>query len=248
MCWRSWGLGSFRTLPCCSYPLNCAFSMYNIVLLKSPGNLNVGNEFINVGAEYLVKRALDRAGVKEYKLSCSEFWETTLSLYKFRTSWNTKEMQTWINDADLILVAGVAIVNKYMEGFLRDVGGMKPPKILLGAGMLAYDEQERKIAKEALSKYDFVMCRDNLLHEVIKDTVSSHSGIDLAFYLNDVFSLSGAKGKYAVVNMNLNLRQMWQLRRKYVELKKKFSTIYVTENTSTTHKNIKSFTFLSRWS
>lgn len=222
--------------------------MHRIVLLKSPGNLNIGNEFINAGAEYLSRRALRAAGVGEYDLRVSEFWASNMSLQKHPTNWNTEKAIQWMNDSDLILIAGGAIVNKYMEGFLRDVGAMKPPKILLGAGMSSYDDAERKLAREVLAAYDHVACRDNLLHETIRDAVSSRSGIDPAFFLNDIHQLLGSRGGYGVVNMDLNLRQRMRIRRKYEDLKEKYGDAYITENTATWHKNTEGFIFLSRWS
>lgn len=222
--------------------------MRKIVLLKSPGNLNIGNEFINVGTEYLVRKSLDAAGLGDYDLCVSEFWASNMSLQKYPTNWNTEGAIQWMNDSDLILIAGGAIVNKYMEGFLRDVGAMKPPKILLGASMFSYNDAERKLAKDVLAAYDHVVCRDNLLHETIQDVVSSRSGIDPAFFLNDVHQLLGLRGKYGVVNMDLNLRQRMRARRKYEELKEQYGDAYITENTATWHKNIEGFIFLSRWS
>ncbi|GEM_PF-2983042 len=221
--------------------------MYKIVLLKSPGNLNVGNEFINVGAEYLVKKCLEQAHVKDYELFISEFWATNMTLHRHQTDWNTKEMKHWINSQDLIVVAAGSIVSPLMGAFLKDMQEFRPPVIILGAGMLTYTQEEQELAKRAFSKAKLVVCRDEILFQTINGSVLAVNGLDMAFFLDDAYVLPPAGGEYAVLNIDFSIRYMMQREKKYRELKKRFETVYLTENTSAMHQK-KDFVFLSRWS
>ena len=222
--------------------------MKKIVFFNSPGNLNVGNEFVNAGSEYLVRKALDDANIGPYNLYNLEFWQTSTSLQgKHQTKWNTVNMIRWADKSDLVLVSGGAIINKYTESILQGLINLRPPKVLLGAGMYRYDSDEKRIARKMLSGFDLVICRDGILHDVIRDKVSSISGIDMAFFLNDVYTVPDVGGDYAVVNIDFNILRRFQISKKYKELKKRFNKVYITENTSTLHKKA-DFVFLSRWS
>lgn len=220
--------------------------MYKIALLKSPGNLNVGNEFINIGSEYALKKALQEAAVGEYQLFTSEFWETGNFHHKTGSSWNTKEIKSWVNQCDLVVIS-VGSVNTFMQEFLRDLGKFTPPTIILGAGFYQYSQQEKNLAKEAFARSKLVVCRDRIVYEALKDAANAADGLDMAFFVNDAYVPPVARGDYAVLNIDMDFKRMLARARKYRELKKQFQTVYVVENNSTMYRQ-KDFAFLSRWS
>lgn len=220
--------------------------MYNIALLKSPGNLNVGNEFINVGSEYALKKALDEVVPNNYQLFGAEFWETGNLHHKTGSSWNTEEIKSWINQCDLVVVS-VGSVNAFMQEFLRDLGKFKPPTIILGAGFYQYSEQEKELTKEAFARSSLVVCRDHIVYETLKDGANAADGLDMAFFLNDAYTPPAARGDYAVLNIDMDLKRMFARAQKYRALKKRFKTVYVTENNATLYSQ-ENFAFLSRWS
>lgn len=220
--------------------------MYNIALLKSPGNLNVGNEFINVGSEYALKRALKEAGVSDYQLFTAEFWETGNLHHKTGSSWNTKEVKSWINQCDLVVVSAGS-VNTFMQEFLQDLGKFTAPTIILGAGFYQYSEEEKELVKKAFVHAKLVVCRDHAVYETLKNVTNAADGLDMAFFLNDAYTPPVARGDYAVLNIDMDFKRMFARAQKYRSLKKKFKTVYVTENNSTLY-NQENFAFLSRWS
>lgn len=222
--------------------------MKKIVFLNLPGNLNIGNEFINIGARYLAKQAILKSGITDYKWYESELWETSsLSKSDYRANWNTSEMISFINESDLIIVPAGSIVNSHAKFFLEKVALLKPPKILLGAGRYLYNENEKHIAHSIVSKFDFVLARDRDLYEIVKDSTLSSSGIDMAFFINDAYLPPIVLGKYAVINIDFDFLHRFQIFKKHKEFKKKFNKVYITENTSKLHKK-ENFIFLSRWS
>ncbi|MBI2642601.1 MAG: polysaccharide pyruvyl transferase family protein [Candidatus Wildermuthbacteria bacterium] len=219
--------------------------MYNIVLLKSPGSLNIGNEFINAGSEYALKKALETAGVGDYRLFTAEFWETGNLHHATGSSWNTKEVKSWLNRCDLIAVSAGS-VNAFMREFLEDMGKFAAPTIILGAGLYQYTQEEKELAKEAFKKAKLVVCRDHAVYETLKDVTNAHDGLDMAFFIQNAYTPPLAKGDYAVLNIDMDFKRAIARLRKYRELKKKFKTVYVTEHNSTMY-NQKDFAFLSRW-
>lgn len=219
--------------------------MYKIVLLKSPGNLNTGNEFINAGSEYALEKALEQAGLNDYQLFTSEFWETGNLHHKTGSSWNTKEMKSWINQCDLVVVSAGS-VNSFMQEFLQDLAAFTPPTIILGVGLYQYTQQENNLAKEAFRKAKLVVCRDHIIYEALKDVTNAQDGLDMAFFANDAYVPPFAKGDYAVLNIDMDFKRMIARLQKYRELKKKFKTVYVIEHNSTMYHQ-KDFAFLSRW-
>ena len=219
--------------------------MYNIVLLKSPGSLNIGNEFINAGSEYALKTALAVAGVSDYRLFTLEFWETGNLHHKTGSSWNTKEVKSWLSQCDLIAVSAGS-VNAFMREFLEDVGKFTAPTIILGAGLYHYTQEEKELAKEAFKRAKLVVCRDHAVYETLKDVTSAQDGLDMAFFIRDAYTPPLVKGEYAVLNIDMDLKRAVARVRKYWSLKKKFKTVYVTEHNSTLY-NKKDFAFLSRW-
>jgi len=216
-------------------------------LLKCPGNLNIGNEFVNVGSEYLLRQALEQAGVENYNFYVSEFWATCMVFHKYQSDWNTKGMKELIDRADLVVVSAGSLVSPLQKKFLEDLSRIKAPVILLGAGMLGYTKEEEELARQAFRNAKLVVCRDALLFDAIRETVPAVSGLDMAFFVNDAFVPMPAKGEYAVVNVDFDLKRMGLRERIYKNLKKKFETVYLIENTSTMRKH-KDFVFLSRWS
>ena len=219
--------------------------MYNIVLLKSPGSLNIGNEFINAGSEYALKKALEVAGVSDYRLFTAEFWETGNLYHKTGSSWNTKEVKSWLNQCDLIVVSAGS-VNAFMRDFLEDVGKFAAPTIILGAGLYHYTQEEKELAKEAFKRAKLVVCRDHAVYKTLKNVTNAQDGLDMAFFIRDAYTPPLAKGDYAVLNIDMDFKRAIARARKYRELKKKFKTVYVTEHNSTLY-NQKDFAFLSRW-
>ncbi|MBI2642074.1 MAG: polysaccharide pyruvyl transferase family protein [Candidatus Wildermuthbacteria bacterium] len=205
--------------------------MYNIVLLKSPGSLNIGNEFINAGSEYALKKALEAAGVGDYRLFTAEFWETGNLHHKTGSSWNTKEVKSWLNRCDLIVVSAGS-VNAFMREFLEDMGKFAAPTIILGAGLYQYTQEEKELAREVFKKAKLVVCRDHTVYETLKDVTNAQDGLDMAFFLNDAYVPPLAKGDYAVLNIDMDFKRAIARFRKYRELKKKFKTVYVTEHNS----------------
>ena len=219
--------------------------MYKIVLLKSPGNLNVGNEFINVGAEYLVRKCLEQAKIKDYELFISEFWETGNLHHKTGSSWNTKEMKAFVNQCDLVIVSAGS-VNMFMQEFLHDVSQFVPPTIILGAGFYRYTQQEKELAKQAFSRARLILCRDYVVYDAFKNDMPAVNGLDMAFFVNDAYAPPFAKGNYAVLNIDIDFKRMFSRMQKYRELKKKFERVYLTEHNSVLYAK-KNFVFLSRW-
>ncbi|OHA66549.1 MAG: hypothetical protein A3E07_00415 [Candidatus Wildermuthbacteria bacterium RIFCSPHIGHO2_12_FULL_45_9] len=220
--------------------------MKKIVHLKAPGTLNIGNEFINIGAKYVIQRILRDLGISVYQLYEIEFWQTALPIGRKQTiNWNTPETIEWLNVVDMIFVSGGSILNAYMKNILDSINALKPPKIMLGVGTYHYNEEERTLAGKVFSNYSLVWCRDKETYEAMR-TTKKLNALDMAFFLKDSYLPPLARGEYGVVNMDVTWRNKMRIGKKRKELEKRFPNVYLTENTSTLHTE-KDFVFLGSW-
>lgn len=180
--------------------------MKKIALLKCPGALNIGNEFINIGGEYVVKRLF-----KELNIECEyydfEFFETDQPQYEFRMPWNISQNIDFIKSVDLIVIFGGSIFSQHLYQFLDEIGQIKTKKIILGAGFYAYDQKEVEYVKNPLKEYSLISCRDNVTYKKLENNNLTNilNGIDMAFFIEKSYSFyKSLKSKNIIDSIELN--------------------------------------------
>ncbi len=163
--------------------------MKKIALLKCPGALNIGNEFINIGGEYVIKKVLNELNI-ECKFYDFEFFETDQPQYKYRMPWNTDKNKEFISkEIDLIIIFGGSIFSQYLYEFLDEISSLNTKKVILGAGFYAYDIKELNYVKRLLSKYDLISTRDDITYtKLLNENLDNLlDGLDMAFFIEDYY-------------------------------------------------------------
>jgi len=215
-----------------------------IALLTCPTSLNAGNEFINIGAEYLIKQIFPNEHI--------DLFEALETVNQDNKSF-IKPFQKELNSYDIIFIACGSLISEYAIQAIRNILSLKPIKIWLGLGMFNYDEIEISYCKEMekVSNNYFFIRDDETYKAFDRSNNNVFRGIDCAFYLSDIHKKLNNKKRYAVINIDSLQDNIPKIKNTLNDLKKHYKYVYIIENTSTTKHNIPKFKdhylFLSHW-
>jgi len=216
--------------------------MKKIAILTCTTGLNMGNDFINQGLIYVVKRFFPNDEIKLF-----ESLETVNDNYKSYLLPYKKEL----NSCDIIFISCGSLISKVGIVAIKNILKLKPIKIFMGLGMFKYNDEEKEYCK-LIEKYNksYFFVRDNdTYRSFLNKRKNIFRGIDLAFFVNEV-KKKIKSNKYAVINLDSIQDNLEKIKEIKENLKKHYKNIYIVENT--THKyKIEEFkdnyVFLSHW-
>ncbi|MDR2906225.1 MAG: polysaccharide pyruvyl transferase family protein [Helicobacteraceae bacterium] len=215
-----------------------------IALIKCSGNLNVGNEFINAGGEFLVRQVFPNANFYTF-----EFFDSCIEHnYKYPSEPLLPNDADFINkECDMVFVFSGSIISKYTKSCLLSLAKLQCKKILLGAGAYQYDDFDKQLCQELATKYDYIFTRDSATYGFFNGAENVFSGIDCAFFVKDSFNNTGFSGDYAVINLDLIEHHIKDIKKAQNDLKSKYKDVYVVENTATKYSDVPGFLYHGYW-
>lgn len=203
-----------------------------ITIIKCSGGLNLGNNFINFGGEYVVRFLYPNAEIETF-----EFYDSCLPQWKNGEFLLQSSIDHIKNTSDLIFIlSGSAGSNSLLKSLFTPISKIGIPFIPIGIGCGGnYNEGESKVMKEIsdLPNCKFVITRDPKTYEFIKDKDNTISGIDLAFFAKDFLGNVKQKSnyEYAVLNFEPNgylpPNETYQLKK---QMESDYANVYLTEN------------------
>ena len=155
-----------------------------IALIKCSGSLNVGNEFINAGGAFLIKKVFPGSDFFEY-----EFFDSAIKQnYQYPSpallDFVKKEIEA---ECELMFIFCGCIISTYTANVLEELSKIEVKKILLGAGAYQYDDFDKELCKNLSGKFDYIFTRDDVTFSYFEGARNVISGIDLAFFVKDIF-------------------------------------------------------------
>jgi len=214
-----------------------------IALIKCSGGLNIGNEFINAGGEWLLRQVLPEASFYSF-----EFYDSSIGDdYQFASKPLTDSSFEFISSCDLAIVFGGSILSRRTRSILKYFSTLKCRKFLMGAGCWEYDAAEKELCREAVTWFDGIITRDERSFGWFEGASNVHSGMDFAFFAKDALALPNEKKGYAVINMDMIREHRARIKEEFSNYKKTFGTVYVTENTHTPYYDVPGYLFMSYW-
>lgn len=214
-----------------------------IALIKCSGSLNVGNEFINAGAKYVIEKLFPDCEILEY-----EFFDSAIKCNWTHPSpalldWTKKEIE---NECKMMFVASGCIISKFTETVLNELSKIKVKKILLGAGSYQYNDFDKNLSRKLIKMFDYIITRDDISYSYFNNAKNVLSGIDMAFFITDILKNPQYIGDYMLLNID-NAEDNLDLIKKYKKIfKRKAKNVYVIENTTKPH-NIEDFLYIGYW-
>jgi polysaccharide pyruvyl transferase WcaK-like protein len=218
----------------------------NILIISCTTGLNIGNNFINKGCEYIVKELFPGANIQLYEAleTVSENKKTFLPVYK-----------KYLNSFDLIFIACGSLISRHGIMAIRNILSLKPKKIFMGLGMTYYNDEEIKYCQEIEKRKNaYFFVRDNETYRAFKNhNINVFRGIDCAFYLTNIQKKIKNKKRYAVINLDTILDNQERILQAIKNLKNNgYKYVYVIENTTTKYANLpkkikNNYVLLSHW-
>jgi len=148
---------------------------------------NIGNSFVNLGAIYSLRTALDDRGEVFHFGGMSSYLFSTKAMPK-----NTLSVGNIIKP-DYVVIAGMAMCEdnfRTQEVVLRQFVGNGAKIIIAGGGAAKYNDDEVKKVRKWMKKipiYGFIS-RDDYSYEKYADLANySYNGIDSALFISDYF-------------------------------------------------------------
>jgi hypothetical protein len=131
---------------------------------------------------------------------------------------------------------------------LEQLGNLKPYKVLLGASAAGYCHLEDDLCESAKDKFDAIFLRDYLTGKTFFEGCEKVSNmIDLAFFAGDSIVIPPEKSDYAVVNIDCIRYNRKAIQDKVSELKEKYKTVYVVENTTRFYDDVPDYLYVGYW-
>jgi hypothetical protein len=203
-----------------------------VAIIKCSGGLNLGNNFINFGGEYVVNLLHPNSYIETF-----EFYDSCLPQWVSEDYLTPAAIDYIKNNFDIIyILSGSAGGYPLYNNLYKKINEIGIPFITIGIGCAGYynDEESDAINKIVnLSNCKYLITRDPKTYEFIDDTSKVYSGIDLAFFAKDFlgFKKYDTSFKYAVVNYEPYGRLVFP---KSNDLKKQlepnFDKVYFIEN------------------
>ncbi len=163
---------------------------------------NIGNAFFNLGAIHQIRTAFPDATIN-LVADAPGHW----TLHR-KAKGNPAGAFDPIArlDADILFILGPQL-SEHVAGFWTDsltrLRQRRGTKVALwGTGFMTYEPKETEAAGAFLSSglVDFAGTRDSRAFELVRDHLETHSGIDSAFFLRDVYRPEPLDGDFIVMN------------------------------------------------
>ena len=158
-----------------------------IVYYDSGWPINIGNAFIDIGAQYQIKQALPDAEL--YVASEMPKWICWVNQVDMKQAIDVAELI----ETDFIVVAGMTLCDEFIEvqgPVLRNMAKRGVKIIFLGASLYLYTPSEIENFKRFLGelKVHGMMTRDRESFKHFKDLAPhSYDGVDCAFFVREAF-------------------------------------------------------------
>lgn len=204
-----------------------------IAIIKCSGGLNLGNNFINFGGQYVVKTLHPASIIETF-----EFYDSCLPSWNSSGCLTETTLEYIRNNFDLIyILSGSAAEDNLYRALFEPISKLGVPFIPIGIGCAgSYNESEQKAINNItnLPNCKRIITRDPQTYGFIEDKSKAISGMDLAFFAKDYLGKKkyGIPSEYAVVNFepygSLMFPQAGDLKQ---QLQQEFKKVYLTENT-----------------
>jgi Polysaccharide pyruvyl transferase. len=163
--------------------------MKNIAYVGGYWAPNIGNAFFNLGAEYVLRQAFPESNINMIydQPGYLTFWNR-----KKGNPPNSLEFIKTIN-VDNLVILGPCITKSFLalwEDTIKHLVKKGTKYMILSAGMMHYDDDTLNKCKKFFEKYppSVFITRDVETYDEFKDVIkNSYCGIDLAFFLPDVY-------------------------------------------------------------
>lgn len=206
-----------------------------IAIIKCSGGLNLGNNFINFGGQYVIQNLYPDSYIETF-----EFFDSCLPQWASQDYLTPSAIEYIKNNFDIIyILSGSAGGYALYENLYKKINEIGIPFIPIGIGCEgSYNKDEKdainKIAN--LSNCKFIVTRDPKTYEFIQTQHKSYSGIDLAFFAKDFLKTKkhNSTFTYAVVNYEPHSYLVFpKCNDLKIQLTPYFDKVYFTENTVT---------------
>jgi hypothetical protein len=204
-----------------------------ITIIKCSGGLNLGNNFINFGGEYVVRFLYPNSEIETF-----EFYDSCLPQWKSNEFLLKSSIDHIKKNSDLIFVlSGSAGGEPLFNSLYKPLDKLGIPFIPIGIGCEGkYDDSESTIMKKLcdLDNCKYVITRDPQTFDFISEKQNSISGIDLAFFAGDFLGNVKQDSDYVYAALNyepygyLPPSENYDLKK---QLSVEFENIYLVENT-----------------
>ena len=214
-----------------------------VALLRCSGSLNLGNEFINAGGEYLLRKAFPEAEFYFFEVfdSCLPY------AYQYPSKPFTTSSISFINACDLAVFFAGSALSRYCEPMLTSLTQLRPPKVMMGASMYAYDDYEEALCRRLASCFDLICPRDSITHSALGEGANILPGLDLGFFSGEGQNFPCEPGGYALVNIDLIKDNRETISDNYTHLMNKYGQCYIIENTTTRYTDVEGYVYLGYW-
>lgn len=166
---------------------------------------NIGNAFFNIGGKWILDHVLPDAEIN--------YIQDQPGYRTFNDQSKGNPVNDWgllsRLDIDMIVLEGPMLTENFpalWEHTFRELKARNVKIVLLGAAMFRFNEEEKRVNREFLSKYRpyLLSSRDIPTYETFKEYADhSHCGIDSAFFVNRAYKPFGFKtDPYVAVNFD----------------------------------------------
>jgi hypothetical protein len=204
-----------------------------IAIIKCSGGLNLGNNFINFGGQYVIKTLHPNSYIETF-----EFYDSCLPQWASEDYLTPSIIDHIKANFDIIyILSGSAGGYALYENLYKKINEIGIPFIPIGIGCEgSYNEDEKDAINKItdLPNCQKIITRDPKTFEFISNKTKPYSGIDLAFFAKDFLDTKkyDSNFKYAVVNYEpysyLVFPQCSDLKN---QLDPYFDKVYFVENT-----------------
>ncbi len=157
-----------------------------IVYYDSGWPINIGNAFIDMGAQYQIRQAAPDS--KLFIASEMPKWLCWINNMDMKQAVDVAELI----ETDFLVVAGMTLCDEFIEvqgPVLRRMAKRGVKIIFLGASLYLYTQQEIDHFKKFLDevKPHGFMSRDRESFKHFRDVAPSYDGVDCAFFVREAF-------------------------------------------------------------
>lgn len=159
--------------------------MVKIAVLYCPTIGNIGNEFINMGAEELLKKCF--LNIPNAEITNIETLEIGNGSFMYPRDYLSPVDRVIVGEADLIFFIGGSCLAKYYVNIFEDLSKFKGKKFILGASFYEDVKSELELFKSLPNKFDYIFVRDETTWDLLSESGKYNNvinGLDLAFFID----------------------------------------------------------------
>lgn len=176
-----------------------------VLILNGCWTPNIGNAFVNLGTEQIVKQAFEGCDIF-FSADVANKWFFDLASNGSQMLQNSFNISQYFQ-VDLVIWGGM-ILTKYnfelAQNIFSEYSRRKIPIIFLGAGADEYTEEEAEYVASCLKQLEYIgiITRDDRTYEMLQHYVFLKRriarGIDAAFFVSDMSIPELDMGRYDV--------------------------------------------------